>query len=434
MLVTDPKELVNRIPEKNLKDLKFIFEKIKNLNQEVYLIGGSVRDLILNKTPKEYDLTTSLEPIEVKKYFKRVIETGIKHGTVTVLIDSNSYEITTFRKDIDYIDGRRPEAVEFGATLSEDLNRRDFTMNGIALDILNYKLIDEHDGVTDIKKKVIRTIGDPIKRFSEDGLRPIRGIRFQSTLDFKLEDSTYEAIQQTKSIIEKISKERFHDELIKILESKNPSNAIKELINLEIFQLFSKNNYNINISKLEYLNVLINIPISLRLSFLVFQILGLKENDSDEFFTQIRFSLKNQKEAKFFQSIVDFSFDIFAEPRRFLFFYIKFVGNRNDFSLLVPISSLLKILFPNQDIDNYIHKLESILNDMEVPLSLKDLKIDGNLLAKNFPNLEKNKYGFILNHLMEKLLIEPKLNKMEKLLLEVKILEDNIFLANIFKK
>ncbi len=421
MIETDPKILVNRIPEKNLNDLKFISKKIKNLNHQVYLIGGSVRDLILNKEPKEYDLTTSLEPLEVKKNFKRVVETGIKHGTLTILIDSNSYEITTFRKDIDYIDGRRPEAVEFGATLSEDLKRRDFTMNGIALDVLEFKLIDEHEGINDIEKKIIRTIGDPFKRFSEDGLRPVRGIRFQSTLNFTFDDFTYTAIEKTKSIIEKISKERFHDELIKILESNKPSIGIKELINLKIFELFSKSDYRYDFVKLENIDLLINIPISLRLSYLIFQILGLKESEGNEFFIRIRFSLKNQKESLFFNQIINFSYDIFSEPRRFLFYYVKFIGNRNDLILINSISSLLKIIYSNKNIKEYIDELEIILKNEEIPLSLKDLKLDGNLIEKNFPELAKNKYGFVLNHLLEKVLIEPKLNKIENLLIETKI-------------
>ena len=421
MLEINPKELINRIPEKNLKDLKYIFEKVVQQNQQIYLIGGSVRDLILNKTPNEYDLTTSLEPLEVKKIFKKVIDTGIKHGTVTVLINSTPYEITTFRKDIDYIDGRRPESVQFGATLSEDLNRRDFTMNGIALDILNFKLVDEHNGISDIQQKRIKTIGDPFKRFSEDGLRPIRAIRFQSTLNFQIEKSTFEAIDKTKSIIEKISKERFHDELIKILESNNPSLGIKELIANSIFELFSKNNYNINHYKLENLNFLIQNPVSLRLSYLIFEILGLKDEDSDEFFTRIRFSLKNQKESKFFYQIQNLSFDIFSEPRKFLSFYVKFIGNRNDFSFLEPICSLLKINFPDNNVNQFMDELGLILKNSEVALSLKDLNLDGNLLAQHFPTLEKKNYGLILNHLLEKVLKEPELNSFETLLKEVEI-------------
>nr|MBP9888167.1 hypothetical protein [Leptospiraceae bacterium] len=232
-------QLINQIPENDKKDLEFISSKIKESGHESYLIGGSVRDLILGKKPHEYDLTTSSHPEHVKKLFKRVIETGIQHGTVTVMLADNAYEITTFRKDIDYTDGRRPDKIEFGASLSEDMKRRDFTMNAIALNILSGKMIDENNGIADIQNKLIRTIGNPLERFGEDGLRPIRAIRFQSTLNFQIESETYKAIFLTRHITEKISRERFHDELNKILNSQNAFIGLYELYKNQIFELFT---------------------------------------------------------------------------------------------------------------------------------------------------------------------------------------------------
>ena len=139
--------LIDSIPLNFKKDLEFISKEIHDSGKESFLIGGSVRDLILGKKPHEYDLTTSMLPEEIKKKFKRVIETGIQHGTVTIMLGDNAYEITTYRKDIDYTDGRRPDKIEFGASLSEDMKRRDFTMNAIALDLVTERLIDENHGI-----------------------------------------------------------------------------------------------------------------------------------------------------------------------------------------------------------------------------------------------------------------------------------------------
>lgn len=169
------------IPQNNLNHLLQIDSALKGAGFECFLVGGSVRDLVMGKIPKEYDLTTNAEPKQVKRLFRTVIDTGIEHGTVTVVLDKVHYEVTTYRIDKDYTDGRRPDHVEFGTTLSEDLKRRDFTMNALAFDLTTGLLVDEHSGQKDIQERTIRTIGNPIKRFSEDGLRPIRALRFAST-------------------------------------------------------------------------------------------------------------------------------------------------------------------------------------------------------------------------------------------------------------
>ncbi|EMO61620.1 tRNA nucleotidyltransferase/poly(A) polymerase family protein [Leptospira borgpetersenii serovar Pomona str. 200901868] len=239
MTNVDPDELIKKIPENFREDIIRITQNIRKEGGECYLIGGSVRDLLLSKIPDEFDLTTSLLPDKILTLFKRTVPTGIKHGTVTVLIQDRSYEITTFRKDVDYIDGRRPEAVEFGVSLSEDLKRRDFTMNALALDLEAKRLIDEHSGLEDIQNKIIRTIGDPIERFTEDGLRPIRAIRFVSSLGFALESETAKAIIQCRNITAKISKERVHDELNKTLKSKNPAPSLKLFKEFRILELFT---------------------------------------------------------------------------------------------------------------------------------------------------------------------------------------------------
>lgn len=236
--------LIQLIPEKERKHIEFITRTLKEAGEECYLVGGSVRDLVMGIIPAEYDLTTSAHPEKVKKCFKKVIETGIQHGTVTVLLDRIGYEVTTFRTEQGYSDGRRPDQVTFGASLSEDLERRDFTMNALALDVLEGKIIDEHGGRDDIQAKIIRTIGDPISRFSEDGLRPIRGIRFASTLGFRLEVKTEQAFLPTRNITEKIAVERFQVELFKILKSPSPHVGMDYLLKYEYLPIFLKSAVN----------------------------------------------------------------------------------------------------------------------------------------------------------------------------------------------
>lgn len=197
----------------------------KRNNKEVYLVGGAVRDLMRGKPAKDWDLATNATPEETRSLFRRVIPTGIKHGTVTILYKGLSIETTTFRTEGTYSDGRRPDVIGFVRTIEEDLSRRDFTMNALALELPEQRLVDPFDGQRDIKNKIIRCVGDPIIRFSEDGLRPLRAIRFSAQLRFNIEAGTLGAIQATLPITAKVSMERVRDELDKMLSADQPSSA-----------------------------------------------------------------------------------------------------------------------------------------------------------------------------------------------------------------
>ncbi len=190
---------------------------------ECYLVGGSVRDLILGFDIYDYDFATNARPDQVMKLFKRVIPTGVKHGTVTVLVQGMEFEVTTYRADGKYFDGRRPETVYFASTLEEDVTRRDFTINGLALDIRTNQIIDHVKGLADIKDGIIRTIGNPDERFKEDGLRTYRACRLASKLNFEIEEKTFNSISQALDVAAKVSVERIRDELLKILETDKPS-------------------------------------------------------------------------------------------------------------------------------------------------------------------------------------------------------------------
>ncbi|MCB1180171.1 MAG: poly-A polymerase, partial [Leptospiraceae bacterium] len=297
------------IPTKIKEDFQFIQNKIQEANGEAYLVGGAVRDLVMEKSPHEYDITTSLPPETIQKIFNKVKETGIQHGTVLVLLKNENYEFTTYRTEQGYSDGRRPDEVKYSTSLEEDLMRRDFTMNALAMNLEDYSVLDFHNGINDIKNKTIRTIGNPIERFSEDGLRPIRAIRFLSSLEFRIEENTYKAIHETKEITSKISKERFHDEILKILKNNSPYLSIKELFNNKIFSLFVDNvNEDYNIENLKIIDKLIKSPVGLRLSFILKILLEGKENYSEEgekILKELKFSRENIKDTLFFLSFIN---------------------------------------------------------------------------------------------------------------------------------
>ena len=217
------------IPGDRLKTVRGIVKTLSEKGFECYLVGGSVRDLLLGRPVYDYDFATNARPELVKGLFRRVIPTGIKHGTVSVLMGGRTYEVTTYRADGKYVDGRRPDTVTFSETLEEDVKRRDFTINGLAYDMLREELIDYIGGVEDISRKIIRTIGEPIDRFSEDGLRPYRACRFAAKLNFTIEERTLQAITETLDIARLVSSERVREELMKLLEADKPSEGLEYL-------------------------------------------------------------------------------------------------------------------------------------------------------------------------------------------------------------
>ncbi len=208
---------------------KTAVEMLRNNSFEAFLIGGSVRDYIMNLPIGDIDITTNATPSEVKKVFKdfRVIETGIKHGTVTVLIDNEPLEITTYRSESTYSDNRHPDSVSFSKKLSDDVVRRDFTMNGVAYDF-NEGFCDLVGGIEDIKNKTIRCIGDAETRFREDALRILRALRFSSVLGFAIEENTKNAIHKCKSLLLNISSERIREEFTKLICGENAYNVLRE--------------------------------------------------------------------------------------------------------------------------------------------------------------------------------------------------------------
>ena len=210
------------------KGAEFIIRSLENAGFEAYIVGGCVRDGILGRDPEDWDITTIAKPVEIKRIFSHTVDTGIEHGTVTVLVPPEevergirSFEVTTYRIDGEYTDHRHPNAVSFTGSLEEDLARRDFTINAMAYH-MERGIIDPFHGQEDLEKKIVRAVGKAKDRFAEDALRMMRGIRFSAQLDFSLDEEAYLGIESLKESLGNVSKERIAVELWKLLASAHP--------------------------------------------------------------------------------------------------------------------------------------------------------------------------------------------------------------------
>lgn len=212
------------------KNVNFIIKLLEQEGHEAFAVGGCVRDALMGREPYDWDITTSAAPTDIKGIFHRTIDTGLQHGTVTVMLDHIGYEVTTYRIDGSYSDGRHPDKVQFTKNLVEDLKRRDFTINAMAY---NPKtgIVDEFDGIGDLDRKLIKCVGNPKERFTEDALRMLRAVRFAAKLGFDIEEKTADAIKDMAGNISKVSKERIQTELDKLITSDNPQ-VLMEVHNL----------------------------------------------------------------------------------------------------------------------------------------------------------------------------------------------------------
>jgi len=215
-----------------------LLRTLREAGYEAFLVGGCVRDLLRGESPKDYDMATQALPTQVKACFSRVIPTGIQHGTVMVLLGGMSFEVTTYRSEGGYIDGRRPSIVHFQASIEEDLSRRDFTMNAMAYNPLEERWVDPWGGRGDLERGYVRCVGDALQRFSEDGLRAIRAIRFASTLDFELDVATQQAIPQRLDVFAKVAIERIREEFLKLLSCPHAQRGLDLLLSTGLLKMF----------------------------------------------------------------------------------------------------------------------------------------------------------------------------------------------------
>lgn len=399
------------VPEPFLSHLKLIHEKIVSAGHECYLVGGSVRDLYRNQVPKEYDLTTSARPEVIKTLFKSVIETGIKHGTVTILLDQIPYEITTYRIDQEYSDGRHPDKVIFGTSLSEDLKRRDFTMNALAMNLETGEVIDEHQGKADIDKGIIRTIGNPIHRFSEDGLRPIRAIRFASVLGFQIEEQTRLAIKATNHITAKISVERLQDEITKSLKGKNPAIMVDLLLQEKILSLFLSDfkvpvDFVLDPASLRILDSFPKSNVGYMMGIWCHCLHPTCDTKQWETWLQkLKFSNAATKDAAFILQMIWTTRSFHEEGndyeirKRFLVPLKTHLHQRNaSFPLVWEALATFSWSWLAKGLALWKEK---------PPLLLSDLQINGNYIQTHFPDLPKSSYGTLLSHLLDLVLQVP---------------------------
>lgn len=421
-----------KIPDK----VKFIIDTFYENNYEAFMVGGCIRDFLLSKEPKDYDIATSALPNITESLFEKTIPTGIKHGTITVLLDKEPFEVTTYRVEGEYKDNRRPDEISFVTNIKDDLSRRDFTINAFAY---NSKegLKDYFNGLEDLQNKIIRTVGDSNKRFNEDALRMMRAIRFASQLDFNIEKSTLDGIKKNKNLLKNISSERIRDELCKLLLSDNPRKGLNllkdcgvlDVIIPELTSLIGFNHktkdYNEDLFD-HTLSVVENTPndLILRLSALFHDIGKPKVNDNiseditRKILTRLHFDNKTIKSVciliKEYMNVLGNSTDI--DIKRF----INRTSKENIYSLL-EFQKAHVLSLKNSDLDLYElndikNKIDNIINS-NIPISIKDLNIDGSILTKEL-NLKPGKViGETLNYLLEVVLNNPNLNN-ETILLE----------------
>lgn len=415
---------------------------------QCYPVGGCVRDLLLKNNPTDYDFTTNASPKEVMKLFHSVIPTGIQHGTVTVLFKGHSFEVTTFRSEASYTDSRHPDRVRFECSLEEDLKRRDFTMNALALDIEKGAIIDLFEGQKDLKTKTIRCIGVPQQRFQEDALRLLRAIRFAAQLQFQIEAQTFQAIVMEADTITKISTERIRDELNKILKSPQPSLGIElmrksnllkfilpELLEGVDFEQNEFHKFDVYQHALKACDYLPPSKPLLRLAALLHDIgkprsFALKEGRR----TFYNHEVISAKMAKEILKRLKYSNDeIFLVTFLIEKHMIHYTSQWSDSAIRRFIASVDKekrdLLFQLKEADAYAHdglkpspllhlEWRSRIEEMEkekISLHLKDLAVNGNDLMKlGFP--ANKQLGQILQILLDAVLDDPMMNTKEQLL------------------
>lgn len=457
------KKIFNNIPA----PIKEIARILNAKGFQCFLVGGSVRDSIMGFIPKEYDIATNAKPEDVQKIFKYTVPTGIKHGTILVILDDMHVEITTFRSDGNYSDGRHPDKVEYTASIEDDLPRRDLTINAMAYNVLDGNLIDMFDGVKDIENKIIRSVGNPYERFSEDGLRIMRAIRFATRLNFDIEKETFDAICHSTEMLTSIAYERIREEFNGILVSDNPfrglellrKTGILNLIMPELMQGFgvSQNRfhkydvyYHIlhTIQAVEHLETE-ELTLLVRLSALFHDIAKpmvqkkVSKQEEPVYYNHevvgSNIAKKVMKRLKYSNAEIDF---VTLLVRHHMFYYqdewtdgavrrfMKAVGVENIKPLLKlreadRIGSGNRKEKESRAIPKLLARIDKIIEE-ENAITVKDLKINGNDLMKEFNLKPSPIVGKILNYLLELILDEPNLNSKECLIEKTRLfLEEN---------
>lgn len=391
--------------------IKNCIELLEAAGYSAYAVGGAVRDLMLGNEPSDWDVTTSARPEQMLEIFKnfRTIPTGIKHGTVTVLVNDGQknvpVEITTFRIDGEYRDSRHPESVEFSKDVRDDLSRRDFTVNAMAF---NEKegIIDAFCGQSDLENRIIRAVGDPEKRFSEDALRILRAFRFASQLEFEIEENTLVAAQKYSPLLKNIARERIGVEFKKLISCEGVAYSLQKMIEYDVWQnLFDAPNPNFDtISQIAHLK---NGSFATRLAALTVE---LPTGEREALLSSLRLSNNEKKLVLRLCSVKEFIVprdiaDFPKSARHFLHLY----SNIYEESI-----EMLKFFNGEGNVYAFISVI-SAEGRKNNPLTISDLNVKGNdilpLCKNNFSTVGKT-----LALLLERVIDDPTLNQKEKLL------------------
>lgn len=429
------------------KGAKKVIQKLKAKGFSAYAVGGAVRDALLGKIPYDFDITTDAAPIEVKALFDKVIDTGIAHGTVTVMIEGEPLEVTTFRADGEYIDNRKPKAVTLVKNVADDLARRDFTINALCYNDED-GLLDLFSGIDDLNNKIIRAIGNPEERFTEDALRILRAVRFSVQLGFEIEENTLSAIKKCAPLVKNLSVERITAELDKILMSPAPDKALSLMFDTKILDLIMPEmaecyrcEQNIKWHIYDVGNhtaqVVKNTPeiVYLRYSALMHDwgkphTKGLNDEGegtfrnhakvseelADKFTKKYKFS--NERREKILRLVKYHDIEILPEKK-----YVKRAINKVGDDIFADLIALKRADCLSQNLDltasrlPYIDTLENLyaeIKENKETFSIRDLAIDGNdLIALGASG---KKIGEILNVLLDVVMDDYAKNEKEKLL------------------
>lgn len=379
-----------KIPQK----IEHVIENLQNKGYEAYIVGGCVRDMLLGKEPHDFDVTTNATPEETMSCFEKTVPTGIKHGTITVIIEGTPIEVTTFRTESEYKDHRRPDSVEFVSNLKEDLARRDFTVNAFAYNH-NSGIVDFFCGKSDLDNKILRAVGEPEKRFNEDALRILRLFRFASTLGFKPEEKTLNAAIKYADTLKNISGERIFSEVYKAVTGENFS-VISPLLSsngLEFLTITENPDFEL-IKKLRNEN---------ELAFFAF--LYLSKADIKTVLKKLKISNKLKNFCIDMEKILSFPLPVTkAEIKKTLCNY-----NEEVFSNMLLYRKAENIINTTKTEKNF----KEILSQNE-PYLISHLEINGNDL-KEF-GINGSKVGEILKKLQEIVIENPQYNNKSKLI------------------
>lgn len=375
------------------KYVKQVIDTLEKNGFEAFVVGGAVRDAMLGQVPDDWDVATNAVAQEIKKLFVRHFDTGIKHGTITVLTDDNPVEVTTYRIDGIYKDNRRPENVDFTTDIKEDLKRRDFTVNAMAY---NEKtgLVDLYGGAKDLKNKIIRCVGDADTRFCEDALRIMRAIRFAIRLGFEIEENTFKAIDRNKNLLKNISAERIQVEVLKILEEN------------DLHLLFNSGVAGIILPEVDFKTINLNVPEDkeLRLSALLYWV-----SDAKGVFTRLKFDNKTKNNVIKIIQCARENFE--CSP-----YSVKKMLNKYGEEIFEKALVLKKAYGKSSDEE------KMIFNSVKAePYSIKHLAITGDDIISS--GIESVNIGKVLDKLLDMVIKNPNLNEKEKLkefILEIK--------------